>query len=89
MDEAAFKALYRDAYVGKPFVRLVDSPPDLKSVAGSNHCDVFVTAKGGGAVVIAALDNLVKGAAGQAVQNMNLMLNLDETSGLEAAGAYP
>lgn len=89
MDEAAFKALYRDAYAGKPFVRLVDSPPDLKSVAGSNHCDVFVTAKDGGAVVIAALDNLVKGAAGQAVQNMNLMMNFDETSGLKAAGAYP
>lgn len=89
MDEAAFKALYRDAYAGKPFVRLLDAPPDLKSTAGSNHCDLFVAAKDGGAVVIAALDNLVKGAAGQAVQNMNLMLNIDETSGLEAAGAYP
>lgn len=89
LDEAALKALYRDAYAGKPFVRLVDAPPDLKSVAGSNHCDVFVACKDGGAVVISAIDNLVKGAAGQAVQNMNLMLNLPETSGLEAAGAYP
>ncbi len=89
VDEAALKGLYRDAYAGKPFVRLVDAPPDLKAVAGSNHCDVFVAAKDGGAVVISALDNLVKGAAGQAVQNMNLMLDLAETTGLEAAGAYP
>jgi len=89
LGEDALKALYRDAYAGKPFVRLVDAPPDLKSVAGSNYCDVFVAAKGGTAVVISAIDNLVKGAAGQAVQNMNLMLGLSETSGLEAAGAYP
>lgn len=89
VDEAALKALYRGAYAGKPFVRLVEAPPDLKSTAGSNHCDVFVAARGREAVVVSALDNLVKGAAGQAVQNMNLMLGLDETSGLEAAGAYP
>lgn len=89
VDEGALKALYREFYAGKPFVRLVDSAPDLKAVVGSNHADLFVTAKDGGAVVVSAIDNLVKGAAGQAVQNMNLMLGFDETAGLEAAGAYP
>lgn len=87
--EADFKALYRDAYAGKPFVRLAEAPPDLKATAGSNYCEIFVGTRGADGFVIAALDNLVKGAAGQAVQNMNLMLGLAETSGLEAAGAYP
>ena len=89
VDEAALMRLYRDFYAGKPFVRLTEAAPDLKAVAGSNYCDLFVTAKDGGAVVVAAIYNLVKGAAGQAVQNMNLMLGLAETAGLEAAGAYP
>ncbi|MBI4349196.1 MAG: N-acetyl-gamma-glutamyl-phosphate reductase [Elusimicrobia bacterium] len=83
------EGLYAQAYAGRPFVRLVDSPPDLKAVSGSNHCDLHIARAGGETVVIAALDNLVKGAAGQAVQNLNLMLGLEETLGLEAAGAYP
>lgn len=87
--EASLKSLYSDFYAGKPFVRLVEAAPDLKAVVGSNHAEVFVTAKGGTAVVVSAIDNLVKGAAGQAVQNMNLMLGFSETDGLEAAGAYP
>ncbi|MBI4422639.1 MAG: N-acetyl-gamma-glutamyl-phosphate reductase [Elusimicrobia bacterium] len=82
-------ALYAAAYAGRPFVRLAGEPPDLKAVAGSNHCELHVAARDGQAVVIAALDNLVKGAAGQAVQNLNMMLGLEETRGLEAAGAYP
>ena len=82
-------ALYAAAYAGKPFVRLIDSPPELKAVTGTNHCDLHVAARNGRVVIIAALDNLVKGAAGQAVQNLNLMLGLEETSGLEAAGVYP
>ena len=58
--------------------------PDLHSVARTNFCDIGVTldAKTGRAVVVSAIDNLVKGAAGQAVQNMNLMLGFAETEGL-------
>ncbi len=88
-ESADLGALYAAAYAGKPFVRLVDAPPELKAVTGTNHCDLHVARKGGDAVIIAALDNLVKGAAGQAVQNLNLMLGLGETLGLEAAGVYP
>ncbi|MDE2291399.1 MAG: N-acetyl-gamma-glutamyl-phosphate reductase [Elusimicrobia bacterium] len=87
--EARVKALYEEAYGACRFVRLLDAPPEVKAVAGSNHCDVHVATLGRRGVVIAALDNLVKGAAGQAVQNLNLMLGLDEAAGLNAAGAYP
>lgn len=87
--EKADRALYEKAYAGCPFVSLLDAPPDLKAVVGTNHCDLFVGQEGGKAVVIAAIDNLVKGAAGQAVQNLNLMMGWDETEGLELPGVYP
>jgi N-acetyl-gamma-glutamyl-phosphate reductase len=65
--------------------------PDSKRVTGSNVCEVGVglDARSGTAVVVGAVDNLVKGAAGQAIQNMNLMLGLDESAGLPAIGLYP
>ncbi|MBI5200577.1 MAG: N-acetyl-gamma-glutamyl-phosphate reductase [Elusimicrobia bacterium] len=88
-ESADLAGLYASAYADKAFVRLVDAPPDLKTVTGTNHCDLHVARKGTNAVIIAALDNLVKGAAGQAVQNLNLMLGLPETAGLEAVGVYP
>jgi N-acetyl-gamma-glutamyl-phosphate reductase len=79
-------AIYENRYAGEPFVRLYNAgrAPDLHAVARTNFCDIGVTfdAKTGRAVVIAAIDNLVKGAAGQAVQNMNLMLGFGETEGL-------
>ena len=79
-------AIYEKRYSGEPFVRLYQpgSVPDLRAVARTNFCDIGVTydpATGRG-VVVSAIDNLVKGAAGQAVQNMNLMLGLRETEGL-------
>lgn len=89
VDAAALRFLYKGAYDGCPFVRLTPEPPELKAVAGTNHCDIHLSASGRSAVAIAALDNLVKGAAGQAVQNLNLMLGLPEAMGLEAAGVYP
>ncbi|MFA6028403.1 MAG: N-acetyl-gamma-glutamyl-phosphate reductase [Elusimicrobiota bacterium] len=89
MTEADLRGLYERAYGGSPFVRLCDAPPDLKAVVGSNACDLHVCVRDGSAAVIAAIDNLVKGAAGQAVQNMNLMLGFDEALGLEQPGAYP
>jgi N-acetyl-gamma-glutamyl-phosphate reductase len=79
-------AIYQKAYAGEPFVRLypVKHAPDLRGVARTNFCDigVFYDAKTGRAVVVSAIDNLVKGAAGQAVQNMNLALGYPETAGL-------
>ena len=79
-------AIYQKAYAGEPFVRLYapGQAPDLQAVARTNFCDLGVhyDPKTGRAVVIAAIDNLVKGAAGQAVQNMNLLLGYPETAGL-------
>ena len=79
-------AIYRHAYAEEPFVRLYapGHGPDLLAVARTNFCDIGVhyDAKSGRAVVISAIDNLGKGAAGQAVQNMNLALGYPETAGL-------
>ena len=79
-------AIYQKTYADEPFVRLYPAgqAPDLQAVSRTNFCDIGVhyDAKTGRAVVIAAIDNLVKGAAGQAVQNMNLLLGFRETAGL-------
>ena len=83
---ADLMAVYQKAYAEEPFVRLYapGNGPDLLAVARTNFCDIGVhyDAKTGRAVVISAIDNLVKGAAGQAVQNMNLVLGYPETAGL-------
>lgn len=71
------------------FVRLVDGSPDINWVKNTNFCDIAVHSNGKQVVVFSALDNLVKGAAGQAVQNMNLMFNLDEKTGLVFTGGNP
>jgi len=79
-------AIYEKRYAGEPFVRLYQAGnmPDLRAVERTNFCDIGVTLDGktGRAVIVAAIDNLVKGAAGQAIQNMNLMLEYPETEGL-------
>jgi len=87
----AIRKLYQDFYKDAPFVRVADSPPHTKQTLGSNLCLVYPTIdpRTGKLVVISAIDNLVKGASGQAVQNMNLMLGLPETTGLEALAIYP
>jgi N-acetyl-gamma-glutamyl-phosphate reductase len=78
--------IYEKRYASEPFLRIFDAGhvPDLRGVARTNFCDLGVTLDGktGRAVVVSAIDNLVKGAAGQAVQNMNLMLGYAETEGL-------
>jgi N-acetyl-gamma-glutamyl-phosphate reductase len=78
--------IYQKAYASEPFVRLYapKQAPDLRAVAHTNFCDIGVhyDAKTGRAVIISAIDNLVKGAAGQAIQNMNLALGYAETAGL-------
>ena len=77
------QALYRERYAGEPFVHVVDSPPGLRDVRDTNECHVYVTVEERGRVLaFSAIDNLWKGASGQAVQNLNLMLGLDETEGL-------
>jgi|TARA_B100001971_G_scaffold196224_1_gene203807 N-acetyl-gamma-glutamyl-phosphate reductase len=83
--------LYRNFYKNEPFTRVVDFPPHTKHTWGSNLCLVHPTIdrRTDRLIVISCLDNLVKGAAGQAVQNMNLMLGLPETTGLEALTVYP
>ncbi len=83
--------LYLDFYKDEPFVRVVESPPHTKHSWGNNMCFVHPTidARAGRFIVVSSIDNLVKGAAGQAVQNMNLMLGLPETTGLEALAIYP
>src|SRR5512138_3461417 len=87
--------LYRDAYAGEPFVRVpARRLPEVAAVSGSNHAEVGVAvgpARGGRrtAVLFGATDNLVKGGAGQAIQNMNLLLGLDEKASLADPGPWP
>jgi N-acetyl-gamma-glutamyl-phosphate reductase len=78
------KALYDEFYAGETFVEICDAPPQLKDVANTNYCRIFphVDARAGRIVVISVIDNLMKGASGQAVQNMNVMLGLPEHDGL-------
>jgi N-acetyl-gamma-glutamyl-phosphate reductase len=77
------EACLRDTYAGSPFVEIV-SPEEvtLASVVGTNMCRLGVAARGDVVVVVGAIDNLVKGAAGQALQNVNLALGFDEGCGL-------
>jgi N-acetyl-gamma-glutamyl-phosphate reductase len=78
------RGLFEAAYAGEPFVEMVDSPPGVSDVRGTNFCRIHATVEPatGRVLVFAAIDNLWKGAAGQAVQDLNLMLGLDETEGL-------
>ncbi len=86
-------ALYADYYARQPFVivRPLGEYPATREVYGSNRCDIGLTvdSRTQTAVIISAIDNLVKGAAGQAIQNMNLMFGLDATTGLPIAGVLP
>jgi N-acetyl-gamma-glutamyl-phosphate reductase len=77
------QALLRDAYADEPFVEVVDSAPYTSHVRGTNRARVYGTVTGSRVLVEAAIDNLWKGAAGQAVQDLNLMLGLPEAEGLE------
>jgi len=89
--EEKLKQLYQDFYMGEFFVKVVESPPHTKHTWGSNFCLVHPTidTRTGRLIVVSCIDNLVKGAAGQAIQNMNLMLGLPETTGLESPATYP
>jgi len=83
--------MYKDFYKDEPFVRIYETGiPESNHVAGANFVDIGleVDERLGRVVVVSAIDNLIKGAAGQAVQNMNLMFGIDETEGLFLAGYY-
>jgi len=83
LDAAALTELYAARYAGEPFVEVVDTAPGVREVRDTNLCRIHATAVGPRRVaVFAAIDNLWKGASGQAVQNLNLLLGLDETEGL-------
>ncbi|GAF10296.1 N-acetyl-gamma-glutamyl-phosphate reductase [Paenibacillus pini JCM 16418] len=85
--------LYREYYRGSPFIRVRDKGiwPATKEVTGSNYCDIgFATdARTGRVTIISVIDNVVKGAAGQAIQNMNLMMGWEEHLGLRYVPMYP
>ncbi len=89
MSEDEVRSLFTDVYGDSFFVRLVKGSPDINWVKTTNFCDLGFAARGKQLVVLSAIDNLVKGAAGQAVQNMNLMFGLDEKTGLMLMGSNP
>jgi len=74
--------LYKDFYKGEHFVQVLNAAPMLKDVAGSNYCHIYPTVCKDKIVIFSAIDNVIKGASGQAVQNMNIMFGIDETLGL-------
>ena len=82
---------FREAYAGRPFVRVLDAPPELTHAVGTNYALVHAAESddGGEVQVTVAIDNLVKGAGGQAIQAMNLALGIEETAGLTGGGMFP
>jgi N-acetyl-gamma-glutamyl-phosphate reductase len=91
----AFKAAYVETYADHVFVRIVDRPPRTKEVAGTNQCHIYITEQPSAhghwsrAIVVAAIDNLMKGASGQAVQALNLVMDWPETAGLDLPVRWP
>jgi N-acetyl-gamma-glutamyl-phosphate reductase len=75
--------LYRDFYAGEPFVQVISKPPAVKHVVKTNYCQIFPTVVKCKVVVFSVIDNLIKGASGQAIQNMNILFGLPEMMGLE------
>ncbi len=88
---AEVRVLYEQYYAGEPFVHILDQPPHTKWTYGSNQCLIYpmVDTRTRRLLVISCLDNLVKGAAGQAIQNANRLYELPETTGLPAIALYP
>jgi N-acetyl-gamma-glutamyl-phosphate reductase common form len=89
MKAVEVRDVFADFYKDSFFVRLVEGSPDINWVKTTNFCDLGFAARGRQLAVFSAIDNLVKGAAGQAVQNMNLMAGLDEKTGLILTGSNP
>lgn len=89
VDAEILRRTYEQQYGDCPFVRVVDGSPTLQDVVGSNFCDIGLAARGRQVIAMAALDNLVKGMAGAAIQNMNVCFGLDERMGLWSPSFRP
>jgi N-acetyl-gamma-glutamyl-phosphate reductase len=91
IDQEGIKNLYNQYYDNESFIYVLDTPPEIKSVRGSNCCFIYpeVDARLNQLKVVSVIDNLIKGAAGQAIQNANLMLGLPEDAYLPINGFYP
>lgn len=93
VDTETVQKIYRKSYAEEPFVHVLENGvlPNTKYVRGSNHCmiGIKVNSRTNTLIMVAAIDNLVKGASGQAIQNMNIMLGLEETMGIAHLGMYP
>jgi len=91
VDEKSLRKLYQGFYQSAPFVRIRHQPPSIKDVRGTNYCDIYITydERTQMIMIISVIDNLVKGAAGQAVQNMNILFGLEETIGLDQLPVNP
>lgn len=91
VDEDLVRETFLNFYEKEHFVRVIDRPPSVKHVRGSNYCDIYVThdERTGQIITVSTIDNLVKGAAGQAIQNMNIMFRLIEQNGLKNAPLSP
>ncbi|MGZ7109469.1 MAG: N-acetyl-gamma-glutamyl-phosphate reductase, partial [Methanobacterium sp.] len=93
VDSKDVKKAYESFYNGEPFVRILDLDeiPRLSAVRGSNYCDIgcFQIDPNDRIVIISAIDNLVKGASGQAIQNMNIMFGFEETESIDVIGLHP
>lgn len=91
--DVALQALYEERYKNEPFVHVLpkNSHPETRFVKGSNACQIAVHRPNGGqkGVILSAIDNLIKGASGQAIQNMNIMFGFEETLGLQAISQIP
>ncbi len=88
---ASAASWFREAYAGRPFVRILDGPPELTHAVGTNYALIHAAESDDGTEVqvTVAIDNLVKGAGGQAIQAMNLALGIEETAGLKGGGMFP
>jgi len=91
LDAAGIRGLLEASFAGRPFVRITDAPPELTHAVGTNNALLHGVASADGreVQVMVAIDNLIKGAGGQAIQAMNLALGLDETAGLRAGSPFP
>lgn len=91
ISQSELELLYKDFYEDEPFVRIVNEPPHINQVKGSNYCMICpkIDRRTNRLVIISTIDNLIKGAAGQAIQNMNIMFGLEEDCGISMPALYP
>lgn len=82
LTQESMTAIYKEFYKNERFVQVLDSAPKLKDIAATNYCQIFPTVAKGKVICFSTIDNLIKGASGQAIQNMNIIFGLDETLGL-------